>query len=291
MSAAADLDRVLVSCLMPALPAPGRFDAFRRSVADYCRQTHPRRELVVVLDRGDPAAREAVLAHVASLARDDVRVVEPAEKLTLGALRNVSVARSRGEVLCHWDDDDWFHPDRVRAELAELSRTGAQALVLEDVLLYSPAERTLHWTNWRATEPKGLPGTLMFRRAAAARYPESGPERARGEDTAAIRDLQARGGYRAMAGAAHLYVYVSHDTNTSGAAHLAMLARELAISRALLARREAELRERLRAFDFGPGAVTVCGYNGVAFTIEGTAAGGRKAPGGSSPRRVTMRSR
>ena len=98
-----------------------------------------------------------MLAHLASLARDDVRVVEPADKLTLGALRNVSVARARGEILCHWDDDDWFHPDRVRAELAELSRTGAQALVLEDVLLYSPAERTLRWTNWRATEPKGLP--------------------------------------------------------------------------------------------------------------------------------------
>ena len=53
-----------------------------------------------------------------------------------------------------------------------------------------------------------------------------------------------------------------------------MLVRELAISRTLLARREAELRERLRAFDFGPGAVTVCGYNGVAFAIEGATAGG-----------------
>ncbi len=275
MNLAADLDRVLVSCLMPTLPDPARLDAFRRSVADYCRQTHPRCELVVVLDRGDPVARESMLAHVASLGRDDVRVVEPAEKLTLGALRNVSVARARGEVLCHWDDDDWFHPDRVRAELAELSRTGAQALVLEDALLYFPAERTLHWSNWRATEPKGLPGTLMFRREAAPAYPEAGPESERFEDTAAIRDLQARGGYRAMAGAAHLYVYVCHAANISGAAHLAMLARELAISRTLLARREAELRERLRAFDFGPGAVTVCGYNGVVFTIEGATAGGR----------------
>ena len=275
MNLAADLDRVLVSCLMPALPDPARLDAFRRSVADYCRQTHPRCELVVVLDRGDPDARAAMLAHLASLARDDVRVVEPAEKLTLGALRNVSVARARGEVLCHWDDDDWFHPDRVRAELAELSRTGAQALVLEDALLYFPAERTLHWSNWRATEPKGLPGTLMFRRAAAVPYPDTGPEAFRGEDTTAITRMQGQGGYRAMAGAAHLYVYVCHAANTSGAAHLAMLVRELAISRTLLARREAELRERLRAFDFGPGAVTVCGYNGVVFTIEGATAGGR----------------
>ena len=275
MSLGGALDRVLVSCLMPALPAATRLEAFRRSVADYCRQSHPHRELVVVLDRGDPAAREAMLAHLASLRRDDLRVVEPAAKLTLGALRNVSVAESRGEVLCHWDDDDWFHPDRIRAGLAELSRSGARALVLEDALLYFPSARELYWTNWRATPPKGLPSTLIVRREAAARYPEDGPESCRHEDTAAIRQLQAQGGFRTMAGAAHLYVYVCHAANISGAAHLAMLARELAISRTLLARREAELRERLRAFDFGPGAVTVCGYNGVVFTIEGATAGGR----------------
>ena len=279
-----DPDLTLVSCLMIALPDPRRVEYFKRSVADYRRQTHPSRELVVVLDRGDPEARDAMVAHVASLRRDDVRVVEPREKLTLGALRNVSVTEARGDVLCHWDDDDWHHPGRVRAQFAELARIGAQSLVLEDALQYFPADRTLCWTNWRATAPQGLPGTLMFRRSASIRYPEIGPDCARGEDTAGIARLQAHGGFRAMPGIPHLYVYVSHAVNTWGSDHHAMLARELSISRALLRRREVPLREGLRPFDFGPGDVTVRGYNGVAFALAGTPAGRENAPGGSSPR-------
>jgi len=284
VSSGGDFDQILVSCLMVALPDPRRLGSFRRSVADYVRQTHPSRELVVVLDRGDAATRDAMVAHVASLRRDDVRVVEPTEKLTLGALRNVSVAEARGDVVCHWDDDDWFHPERLRAQLAELVRTGAQSLVLEDALQFFPAERTLHWTNYRATVQQGLPSTLMFRRSAPIRYPETGPESARGEDTAGIARLQAHGGYRAMPGAAHLYVYVSHGANTWDAGHHAMLARELSISQSLLRRREASLREGLRPFDFGPGDVTVQGYNGIAFVLAAAPAGGTNAPGGSSPR-------
>ena len=50
--------------------------------------------------------------------------------------------------------------------------------------------------------------------------------------------------------------------------HHRMLARELAISKALLRRREAQLRAGLAPFDFGPGAVPVQGYNGLAFTLN-----------------------
>ena len=48
------------------------------------------------------------------------------------------------------------------------------------------------------------------------------------------------------------------------------LAREIGLSAGLLRRREAELRAGLAPIDFGPGPVTVAGYNGVAFTLDGT---------------------
>ena len=47
-----------------------------------------------------------------------------------------------------------------------------------------------------------------------------------------------------------------------------MLASRLGLSKGLLLRREARLRESLRALDFGPGPVTVRGPNGVAFTLD-----------------------
>ena len=257
----------LVSCLMVTQPVPRRLAYFRRTVADYLRQTWAPRELVVVLDRGDGATREAFLAHLAALARDDIRVLEPEGKLTLGALRNRSFAHARGELLCQWDDDELYHPERVAAQVALLRELGGEALCLEEVLQYFPASRSLYCINFRKTVPKAMPGSMLMRRGLPVAYPETGPNAERGEDTALVTQLHALGVFRAAAGRAHLYVYQSHGANTWNDEHHRMLAQELSLSKAMLQRREAELRAGLAPIDFGPGEVAVTGYNGVAFTL------------------------
>jgi hypothetical protein len=85
----------------------------------------------------------------------------------------------------------------------------------------------------------------------------------------ASSQLQRDDGLHALAGAPHLYVYVSHGGNSWADDHHEMLDTRLGISRGLLLRREAQLREGLRPFDFGPGDVTVRGNNGSAFTLCG----------------------
>lgn len=262
-----DADHVKVSCLLVALPIPQRLRYFSRSVAAYCRQTHSNTELVIVLDEGTADARASIAAQVASLGRQDIRIVEPPGKRSLGALRNVSVDDARGEILCQWDDDDLHHPQRVERQLEALLASGGDAVYLEDAMQFFPDSRMLYWTNWRATEAKGLPGTLMCRRAVPIRYPETGADARLGEDSAVALRLQRQGGFHVLTGAPYLYVYVSHGANSWGDEHHRMLARELGISKALLRRRETQLREGLAPFDFGPGVVTVQGYNGLAFTL------------------------
>ena len=265
------IDHVKVSCLLVTLPIAQRSDYFARSVAAYCRQSHANTELVVVLDEGTADARAAIVAHVAALGRPDIRIVEPPGKRCLGALRNISVDHARGDILCQWDDDDLHHPQRIERQLDALLASGSNATHLEDAMQYFPDSRTLYWTNWRATEAKGLPGTLMCRRSAPIRYPETGAGALLGEDTAVSLQLQRQAGFHVLTGAPHLYVYVSHGANTWGDDHHRMLARELAISQSLLRRREAQLREGLAPFDFGPGPVAVQGYNGLAFTLDAAA--------------------
>jgi glycosyltransferase involved in cell wall biosynthesis len=258
----------LISCLMVTLPVRDRFAGLKQSIAGYLAQTHGRRELVVVLDGATPEpTTDKIRAHLATLGRDDIRILEVAGTQTLGALRNFSKASALGEVVCQWDDDDLHHPERLQRQLAALVRSGAEAVCLQEVMQFFPAERSLYCTNWRATEAKAHPGTLMRWSRSEALYPETG-ERARlGEDLDVVLQLQRRGAYDVLAGAPHLYVYVSHGGNSWNDGHHRMLADTLGLSRGLLSRREASLRQGLAPFNFGLGAVTVQGANGPAFVL------------------------
>ena len=254
---------------MVTLPVSERFAFFKRSVAAFCAQTHRDKELVVVSD-GRSEAQRPVAEYVATLGRSDIRFIAVTGTMTLGALRNRAVEAARGAYVCQWDDDDLYHPRRLEEQLRALQANDTRCVYLEDVMQYLEASRTLVWTNWRATDLRVHPGTLLCARDAQPPYPELGEEGAMTHDAVVCRILQERPGFGILAEKAHLYVYVTHGANTYPNEHHAMLAEKLAISRGLLLRREAVLREGLAAFDFGSGDVIVQGSNGPAFTLTAT---------------------
>jgi glycosyltransferase involved in cell wall biosynthesis len=262
----------LISCLMVTLPVAGRFDRLKQSLAGYLAQTYEPRELVIVANGGTREALAAIKAHVASLGRDDIRMVEPPGDLTLGALRNISMKSARGEVVCQWDDDDLFHPERLERQFQALARSGAEACCLEQVMQFFTVERLLYCLNFRVGGQPVFQGSLMAWAHAQLVYPETGPLARLGEDTEVVGALLARGGLHALRDMAHLYVYVSHGANSWDDWHHRCVARYHGLSPGLLRRREAKLREELAVFDFGPGAVTVQGSTGPAFIIGGDGA-------------------
>jgi glycosyltransferase involved in cell wall biosynthesis len=251
----------LVSCLMVTLGSAPRLPMVTRAIAAFRTQTHRARELVIVVgSAGEAAALEAIVPAQADAA---IRIVAaPRPGLTLGALRNLAVARAHGDVVCQWDDDDLHHPERIAAQLDALA--GYDACLLGEVMLLDAAARTLRWANWAETEAGGHPGTLMAKRSRMPAYPESGPSASLGEDLAVWKLLAANpvGRLRAVP---HLYVYVSHGDNSWSAEHHRMLAERLALSRGLLRRREASIRTGLAPF--GLDGMEVCGSNGPAFIL------------------------
>jgi glycosyltransferase involved in cell wall biosynthesis len=247
------------------LPVTSRLHHVKASVADYLAQTHPDRELLVVVNGGDEEGRRGLLDYVASVDRPDVRALEIPGNLPLGELRNIAIENSEGLAYCQWDDDDLQHPERLAVQVQAMLEGGFEASYLQEVVQYLPGEQSLYWTNWAATETKAHPGTLMMRLDTPLRFP---PKAKLGEDLGLAIQLNARDKVARIAGMPHLMIYVTHSANSWGDAHHRMLIDKLAISRGLLARREAALREGLRPFRFEAYPVEVRGANGVAFMID-----------------------
>ncbi len=257
----------MISCLMVTRPNPTRIAFAKHSIEDYCRQSYVDRELVVVVD-GNAGGEDisALSAHIYSLGRGDIRLHLSHPGVRLGGLRNLSVAIAAGDVICQWDDDDRFHPQRLETQIALLEQGKHAAVYLQEVMQYFPYLRAIYLTNWRAAPAGGHPGTLMARRVAMVRYPELGASADLGEDLEVALSLSASGRVGYLSGAPHLHLYVSHGGNSWGAGHHAMLACELAVSKALLLRREASIRSGLAPFALADN-IEVIGHNGIAFRL------------------------
>jgi glycosyltransferase involved in cell wall biosynthesis len=253
---------------MVTLPVAGRLPYVKSSVGAYARQAYPNKELLVAINGGDADARAALVDYFDALKRPDIRVLQIDGDLTLGRLRNITLEQAHGEAICQWDDDDLHHPDRLSLQLQALLEGDYEAAYLQDVMQYVPADRSLYWTRWSATEAQYHPGTLMARRGAPILYETEGGQACLGEDLKVALALNARGKVRRIDGIAHLFVYTSHGANSWDDGHHKMLRDRLAISRGLLLRREAEIRDGLRPYRFDAYPVQVRGNNGVAFQIE-----------------------
>ncbi len=211
-----------ISCLTVTL---NRLPLLDRAMDCYCRQTYPNRELVIVTD-AEPRCRDAIARRIRALDRSDIRLEWlDGGRRTLGALRNVSLERMTGDVLCQWDDDDLYHPERIARQFDHLAGSRAGASFLTDQLQFHFGERCLRWIDWThdgvlTGKWKLIPGTLMMWRDARFRYPESGDESRWGEDSALLDGLLAGGvETAALSGAGYLYVYVYHGANMFSEEH------------------------------------------------------------------------
>jgi hypothetical protein len=99
----ASSDGPLVSCVMPT---HDRRLFVGRAIRCWLQQDYSRSELVVVDDGTD---------RVDDLVPDDrrVRYVPLPERQTIGAKRNIGCKHALGDLIVHWDDDDWSAPWRL----------------------------------------------------------------------------------------------------------------------------------------------------------------------------------
>jgi glycosyltransferase involved in cell wall biosynthesis len=204
-----DMTESLVSCLMVTR---NRAALARRAVQCLARQTWARRELVIV-DDGDEDY-EPMLAPFRPELTIHYHRIAPEPGRRLGGLRNLSLELAGGDYCVQWDDDEWYHPQRIELQMQALREHGADACVLKWTLMHIDSEEMFE-RPYRADVSDGTPGTILHRRTDV-RYPND----ARGEDSVFMKTLQRAGRVAVMDRRhSHLFIRCFHGNNTWEAQH------------------------------------------------------------------------
>ncbi len=196
----------LVSCIMPTWNRRGVVPLAIRS---FQRQDYPNRELIVV-DDGDDAVEDLVSGV------PGVRYVRLPGRRTIGAKRNAACERARGEFIAHWDDDDWYAPERLRYQIGPLVAGQADITGLENRFMLETGQGRFWTTRGDLHRRMFLGdvhgGTLVFRRqlfADGLKYPDVNLA----EDAWLLHAALARGKRLQRLSNPGVFVYVRHRRN------------------------------------------------------------------------------
>jgi len=191
-----------VSCLMVTAD---RKKLCKRSLLSYRRQTYANRELIIIDD-----GKEDLAPLLQDLPPDRVtyKRLERVPENVLGTLRNLSLTEASGDFITQWDDDDWYHPDRLKIQ-AETLLKGYDACTLSNALMHIDVE-PFFYHPYISLFKKGTPGSIMHRRDESIRYPEW----RRSEDDIFLNSWARKRYTKLPESYAYLFIRCFHGCNT-----------------------------------------------------------------------------
>jgi len=159
----------LISCIMPTW---NRRSFVPIALRSFLNQDYPNRELIIVDDGAEPV--EDLTDGI-----PNVHYLRLSTRTSIGAKRNLACQRARGGIIAHWDDDDWYSPDRLRYQAVPILSGQADMTGLENAFVMQLPGGDF-WTTQPELHRKMFVedvhgGTLVYRRELldqGIRYPE-----------------------------------------------------------------------------------------------------------------------
>lgn len=245
-----------ISCL--TITQFSRINLLHKSLWSYSQQSvDPKsRELVIV--HHDGVEYTTAIQHLLLKYNIEGRIFEAAPA-PLGALRNISIEKATGDLLCQWDDDDFFHPDRLRIQSFPFEISNCIATTLATQFFWFCDRGELYI---RRGGKEGIHGSIMFRNHLGFLYDS---EIAKGEDTKLIQKLQQQDAtsIHCIEDNPQLFVRTYHGLNTWEFEHHFKHTRQ-ALSVEWLLANETKIREWIEVLQIPK--VKVRDVNQIAFT-------------------------
>jgi glycosyltransferase involved in cell wall biosynthesis len=141
------------------MPTSNRRAFVPHAIRYFLSQDYPKKEIVIV-DDGSDRIEDIVPVH------EQVRYIRLQKKMTLGEKRNFCVEQCKGDLIMHWDDDDWMAPYRISYQVQELLKHNAEVCGLKQMFFYQPiTDKAWLYTYPDHAKPWLAGGSLLYTRS------------------------------------------------------------------------------------------------------------------------------
>jgi len=143
----------LVTCIMPTA---NRQKYIPNAIKNFLQQNYSNLELVII-DDGEQSSKGLVPTQ------SNIHYTFYNTKHSIGEKRNLACNVSNGEIIMHWDDDDWYAPDWVTVQVANLLDSDAHICGLNQIQFYSIIDN-IYWMskNYNSKRPWLSGATLCY---------------------------------------------------------------------------------------------------------------------------------
>lgn len=100
------------------IPTRNRPELLAHAIGMVRMQSWPKCE-IVILEDSDPEFR------IPKINVRGINHIVMEERATVGEKHDIALREASGDVIAHWDDDDWFSTDRIGAQVRTLRETGS----------------------------------------------------------------------------------------------------------------------------------------------------------------------
>ncbi len=196
----------LISCIMPTRGRPG---FVKQAIFYFSQQDYPYSELIIVYDT--PADLPKGISQFSN-----VYCIQSPVKSSIGFKRNMAVKQACGEIIVHWDDDDWYVKTRLSEQVKPIIQGEAEISALYNTTFFCPAS----WEAWETSVElyddmfiKGVHGgTLMYTRQCLGhtQYLDISLR----EDAVLLEELLNKKARLKKIDGRNLFIYLRHDSNS-----------------------------------------------------------------------------
>ncbi|WP_175470683.1 glycosyltransferase family 2 protein [Pedobacter hartonius] len=141
------------------MPTANRKNLVPLAIDYFLQQDYPNIELIIIDD-----GEESVASLIPS--NSTIKYFYNEIRRSIGNKRNDACEKALGEIIVHWDDDDWYAADWVSQQVSSLIRSGADICGLGEITYLMPLENE-SWTYkaGEEDEPWVYGGTLAYWRS------------------------------------------------------------------------------------------------------------------------------